>query len=97
MAMWRPKERIKYDADGGLWPTEAMAQTARLFQPLRIGGMTLPARTWVPAMVPWRASEDGFVTPAVIDWYRRFAEGRPAVIVVEATGIRDVPLSLIHI
>ncbi len=91
MAMWRPKERIKYDADGGLWPTEAMAQTARLFQPLRIGGMTLPARTWVPAMVPWRASEDGFVTPAVIDWYRRFAEGRPAVIVVEATGIRDVP------
>ncbi|MFY8153014.1 MAG: hypothetical protein ACOVOI_13090, partial [Hyphomicrobiales bacterium] len=42
-------------------------------------------------MVPWRAAEDGSVTPDVIDWYRRFAEGRPAVIVVEATGIRDVP------
>ena len=26
----------------------------------------------------------------VIEWYRRFAEGRPGVIVVEATGIRDV-------
>ena len=48
-------------------------------------------RTWVPAMVPWRATEEGFVTPAVLDWYRRFAEGRPGAIVVEATGIRDVP------
>ena len=33
----------------------------------------------------------GFVTPDVIDWYRRFAEGKPGVIVVEATGIREVP------
>ena len=42
---------------------------------------------WVPAMVPWRASEDGMVTPEVLEWYGRFAEGRPGVIVVEATGI----------
>ena len=42
-------------------------------------------------MVPWRASEEGFVTPQVLDWYRRFALGRPGVLVVEATGIRDVP------
>jgi 2,4-dienoyl-CoA reductase-like NADH-dependent reductase (Old Yellow Enzyme family) len=42
-------------------------------------------------MVPWRATEDGFVTPGVLDWYRRFARGRPAAMVVEATGIRDVP------
>ena len=42
-------------------------------------------------MVPWRASEDGFVTPEILAWYGRFAEGRPGVIVVEATGIRDVP------
>ena len=42
-------------------------------------------------MVPWRATEDGFVTPEVLDWYARFAEGRPGVLVVEATGIRDVP------
>src|SRR5690606_12931588 len=26
-----------------------------------------------------------------LDWYGRFAEGRPGVLVVEATGIRDVP------
>jgi 2,4-dienoyl-CoA reductase-like NADH-dependent reductase (Old Yellow Enzyme family) len=42
-------------------------------------------------MVPWRATEEGDVTADVIDWYARFAEGRPGAIVVEATGIRDVP------
>ena len=42
-------------------------------------------------MVPWRASEEGYVTPEVIDWYGRFADGLPGVLVVEATGIRDVP------
>ena len=48
-------------------------------------------RTWVPAMVPWRATEDGFVTDDNLDWYRRFAKGRPGVLVVEATGVRDIP------
>jgi dimethylglycine catabolism A len=41
-------------------------------------------------MVPWRATEDGLVTPNVLAWYERFARGRPGAIVVEATGIRDV-------
>src|SRR5262249_56668360 len=51
---------------------------------------SIAERTWVPAMVPWRATEDGLVTPQVLDWYARFAEGQPGVLVVEATGIRDV-------
>ena len=42
-------------------------------------------------MVPWRATEDGQVTEDVVDWYRRFATGKPGALVVEATGIRDVP------
>jgi 2,4-dienoyl-CoA reductase-like NADH-dependent reductase (Old Yellow Enzyme family) len=41
-------------------------------------------------MVPWRASEEGHVTPSVLAWYERFARGRPAALVVEATGVRDV-------
>jgi len=41
-------------------------------------------------MVPWRATDDGFVTPNIIEWYGRFASGRPGAIVVEATGIRDI-------
>ena len=91
MAMWRPSERIRHIPRPDRWPTVGEAQASQLFRPLQLGPLTLASRTWVPAMVPWRAAEDGSVTPDVIDWYRRFAEGRPAVIVVEATGIRDVP------
>ena len=53
--------------------------------------MSLESRTWVPAMVPWRATEDGFVTDENLAWYERFARGQPGAIVVEATGIRDIP------
>jgi len=42
-------------------------------------------------MVPWRATEDGFVTESNLRWYERFARGKPGAIVVEATGVRDVP------
>ena len=94
MAMWRPAERIKHVAQPGRWPTREEARRSLLFQPLalgRSGHCRLEERTWVPAMVPWRATEDGVVTPDILDWYRRFAEGRPGAIVVEATGIRDIP------
>ncbi|MBM3977833.1 MAG: NADH:flavin oxidoreductase [Planctomycetes bacterium] len=73
------------------WPSEQEARAARLFAPIRLGPLELRTRTWVPAMVPWRASEDGFVTPEVLRWYGRFADGEPGALVVEATGIRDVP------
>ncbi len=63
----------------------------RWFSPAALGRLTAKRRTWIPAMVPWRAADDGFVTDDVIEWYARFAEGRPGVLVVEATGIRDVP------
>ncbi len=42
-------------------------------------------------MVPWRATAEGLVTQEVLEWYARFARGRPGALVVEATGIRDVP------
>ncbi|MSR74847.1 MAG: NADH:flavin oxidoreductase [Planctomycetes bacterium] len=50
-------------------------------------------------MVPWRASEEGHVTPEVLAWYERLARGRPAVLVIEATGVRAVrsgPLLRLH-
>ena len=73
------------------WPTAEEATASRWFSPIRLGPRQARDRTWVPAMVPWRATDDGFVTDAVCDWYARFAAGRPGVLVVEATGIRDVP------
>ncbi|MBC8067904.1 MAG: NADH:flavin oxidoreductase [Deltaproteobacteria bacterium] len=89
--MWKPPERIKHVHPGGGWPSAEQARGARWFQPIALGPLTLARRTWVPAMVPWRATDEGFVTPDVVQWYARFAEGRPGAIVVEATGIRDVP------
>ena len=89
--MWKPPERIQHPHPDGGWPSRDEAAGSRWFSPLRMGSVELAERTWVPAMVPWRASEDGFVTPEVLEWYERFAHGRPGALVVEATGIRDVP------
>jgi 2,4-dienoyl-CoA reductase-like NADH-dependent reductase (Old Yellow Enzyme family) len=65
---------------------------ALLFQPFPIGrgGLVLPNRIWLPAMVTWRGTEDGFVTPSVREIYLRYALGGAGMIVLEATGIRDV-------
>jgi dimethylglycine catabolism A len=82
---------IKHPLPTPHWPTAAEAAQALLFQPLQLGPLTTTSRTWVPAMVPWRATDDGLVTANVRDWYGRFADGAPGVLVVEATGIRDVP------
>jgi 2,4-dienoyl-CoA reductase-like NADH-dependent reductase (Old Yellow Enzyme family) len=89
--MWRPPERIRHDSQAARWPSADEAAQSRLFSPIQVGAISLRHRTWVPAMVPWRATDDGFVTQDVLDWYGRFAAGRPAAMVVEATGIRDVP------
>ena len=89
--MWKPPERIKYAPSFGIIPTPEEAAESMLLRPLKAGNFSLSSRTWVPAMVPWRATEDGYVTPEVLAWYKRFAEGQPGAIVVEATGIRDIP------
>jgi 2,4-dienoyl-CoA reductase-like NADH-dependent reductase (Old Yellow Enzyme family) len=63
-----------------------------LFQPLPLGrgGLVLPNRIWLPAMVTWRGSEDGFVTESVREIYLRYALGGAGTIVLEAIGVRDV-------
>ncbi len=89
--MWHPEPVVRHSIPEARWPTREEAARALLFQPVRVGAVELESRTWVPAMVPWRATEDGFVTRENLEWYGRFAAGRPGAIVVEATGIRDVP------
>jgi 2,4-dienoyl-CoA reductase-like NADH-dependent reductase (Old Yellow Enzyme family) len=89
--MWKFANPIRHKILDTRWPTAEEAAQSRLFSPIAIGSLEARSRTWVPAMVPWRATEDGFVTQQNLDWYRRFAEGRPGVLVVEATGVRDIP------
>jgi 2,4-dienoyl-CoA reductase-like NADH-dependent reductase (Old Yellow Enzyme family) len=88
--MWHFENPIRHEIPETHWPDVAEAQRSLLFSPIRVGSTELKSRTWVPAMVPWRATEDGFVTQKNLDWYERFAEGRPGAIVVEATGVRDI-------
>ncbi|MEE9126242.1 MAG: NADH:flavin oxidoreductase [Planctomycetota bacterium] len=72
------------------WPSAEEARQSLLYQPISLNQVVARNRAWVPAMVPWRATEDGFVTDNVLSWYGRFARGKPGVIVVEATGVRDI-------
>lgn len=89
--MWKFANPIRHPIPETRWPSEAEAARSLLFQPVTVGQLRLTSRTWVPAMVPWRATEEGFVTTANLDWYRRFAQGKPGALVVEATGVRDIP------
>jgi dimethylglycine catabolism A len=89
--MWKFANPIRHRIEETNWPTAEAAARSLLYTPIKIGRLEARSRTWVPAMVPWRATEDGFVTQQNLDWYKRFAEGRPAVLVVEATGVRDIP------
>src|SRR5215217_5665127 len=89
--MWKFANPIRHQISETRWPTAEEAARSRLFSPIAIGKLEARSRTWVPAMVPWRATEDGLVTQQNLDWYRRFADGRPGVLVVEATGVRDIP------
>ena len=90
--MWKPAQRVRHALPIASNPTAAEAERAALFSPFHLAsGLEIHERSWVPAMVPWRATEEGFVTQNVLDWYGRFADGAPGVLVVEATGIRDVP------
>jgi 2,4-dienoyl-CoA reductase-like NADH-dependent reductase (Old Yellow Enzyme family) len=88
--MWHPENPVRHAIPETRWPTADEAKHSLLFSAIDVGPITLESRTWVPAMVPWRATEDGFVTKNIIEWYARFAAGQPGAIVVEATGIRDI-------
>ena len=89
--MWHPDPFVKYPIPATHPPTVEEAARSLWFSPFRSGRLELTERTWVPAMVPWRATDDGLVTPEVLAWYERFARGQPGALVVEATGIRDIP------
>jgi 2,4-dienoyl-CoA reductase-like NADH-dependent reductase (Old Yellow Enzyme family) len=89
--MWHPEPFVKHPIPPTHPPTAEAAARSLWFSPFRSGRLALADRTWVPAMVPWRATDDGLVTPEVLGWYERFARGQPGVLVVEATGIRDIP------
>ena len=67
---WHPANPIRHTIPETRWPTRTEAAASLLFQPIRVGALTLEQRTWVPAMVPWRATVDGFVTRENLEDFR---------------------------
>lgn len=59
----------------------------RLFAPLALRALELPNRIVLTAMVTRLSGEDGEVNQAIIDRYRRYAQGGAGLIVVEATAV----------
>jgi 2,4-dienoyl-CoA reductase-like NADH-dependent reductase (Old Yellow Enzyme family) len=59
----------------------------RLGQPIALAGLTVPNRTVMAAMSSCLGTEEGRVTDAVVEYYRRRAVGGTGLIVVEFTGV----------
>lgn len=57
------------------------ASDSILFTPIAIGKLTLPGRLIKTATAETRASDDGFVTPALIDFYLPMAKGGTPLII----------------
>ncbi len=59
----------------------------KLFEPLKVAGMTITNRVMVPAMVTRLSGEDGLVNKDIIDRYVRYAQGGAGLIVIEAMAV----------
>jgi 2,4-dienoyl-CoA reductase-like NADH-dependent reductase (Old Yellow Enzyme family)/thioredoxin reductase len=72
---------------------------AKLFQPIKVGQMSIRNRVVMPAMGTCFATEDGFVTEPQVSYYARRAEGGVGLVIVETTCIdnptgRTIPFQL---
>jgi dimethylglycine catabolism A len=61
----------------------------KLFEPLNVGGMVIPNRVMVPAMVTRLSGEDGLVNKDISDRYVRYAQGGAGLIVIEAMAVHQ--------
>ena len=73
-----------------------MTPLAKLFEPVRVGSLSLPNRLVMPPMVTNLATEDGYVTTAVKDHYEVRARGGVGLIIVEATCVQAPVGKLSH-
>jgi 2,4-dienoyl-CoA reductase-like NADH-dependent reductase (Old Yellow Enzyme family) len=61
----------------------------KLFEPLNVGGMIIPNRVMVPAMVTRLSGEDGLVNKDISDRYVRYAQGGAGLVVIEAMAVHQ--------
>ena len=58
-----------------------------LFSPYTLGQLSLRNRTVVSSLTRASATDDGRVTPAMVDYYRYYAQGGWGLIGTEATYV----------
>ena len=68
----------------------------KLFEETKIGNLTLKNRLWRSATWLAMANEDGYVTDAVKEQYKRLAEGGVGSIIVEFTNILEEEKRILH-
>jgi 2,4-dienoyl-CoA reductase-like NADH-dependent reductase (Old Yellow Enzyme family)/thioredoxin reductase len=68
----------------------------KLFEPTKIGGMTVKNRIVMPPMDTNLGTRDGFVTSRLIDYYQERAKGGAGLIIVECTSV-DYPRGKISV
>lgn len=73
-----------------------MAAEEMLFSPIAIGSLELPGRLFKTATAETRASEDGFVTQDVIDFYLPIAKGGTPLIITGNIYISEQGKSAPH-
>jgi 2,4-dienoyl-CoA reductase-like NADH-dependent reductase (Old Yellow Enzyme family)/thioredoxin reductase len=67
-----------------------MMRLQKLFEPTVIGAMTVKNRIVMPAMGTDFGTQDGFVSPKLVDYYEERAKGGVGLIIVENTSV-DYP------
>ena len=67
-----------------------MMRLQKLFEPTKIGAMTVKNRIVMPAMGTDFGTQDGFVSPKLVDYYEERAKGGVGLIIVENTSV-DYP------
>lgn len=73
--------------------TRGASNHRHLFQPGRLGTLTLPNRIMMAPMESNMAAPDGAVSPEILEYYRRRAAGGAGMLIIEYTCI-DGPVGL---
>ena len=59
-----------------------------VFEPIKIGNISIPNRTVFPAFTSNYADREGYVTPKLIDFYKHVSKGGAGLSIVSATASR---------
>jgi 2,4-dienoyl-CoA reductase-like NADH-dependent reductase (Old Yellow Enzyme family) len=63
----------------------------KTFSPITIGTLTLPNRIVFAPLETNYATEEGYPTPKLVDFYGKIAEGGTGFIIVQATNVNPDP------